>query len=134
HSPTVGFSYHVTPTLVAAVNGGAAITTIGGGDTFVSPAGSISLTQFFQIGSAGIQYSRGVGVAGGFGGTTDTQTASATLILSTLARGLLVAFSPRYSAADSFDSRQRNQVDVKTFTLPLHATHQLSRYLHPLSR
>src|SRR5713101_5759235 len=58
HTPTLGFSYQLTPTLSAIVNGGPAVTELAG-TTTVSPAGNASLTQALGFGSASLQYSRG---------------------------------------------------------------------------
>ena len=127
HTPTVGFSYALTPTLSATVTGGASVTQLSG-DTFVSPAGSASLVQTFSFGSASLQYNRGVSVAGGFGGTTNTQSASAALTLSTLLRGLFVVLSPAYTSSESVSSRQADQVDVWAVTLTLGATYQINQY------
>src|SRR5215510_3213250 len=127
HTPTVGFSYQLTRTLVGSVNGGATISQIKG-DTFVTPSGNVSLAQLWQFGSASVQYSRYVAVAGGFGGTTDTQTASGILTLSTLLRGLIVAFSPTYSNAESLRSVQGNRAEVQSFTLALDATYRINQY------
>src|SRR5439155_12702311 len=93
HTPTVGFIYALTPTLTASITGGASLTELRG-DTFVSPAGTASLVQVFSFGSASLQYNRGVSVAGGFGGTNNTQTVSGALTLSTLLGGLFVVPSP----------------------------------------
>ena len=127
HTPTLGFNYQLTRTLSASVNGGAAVTELAG-QTLVSPAGTATLTQALGFGLASLQYSRGVTVAGGFGGTTDTQTASGRLELSTLQRSLLVVFNPVYSIAESIGSQQTGTVDVKSFTLGLSAYYQLARY------
>jgi long-subunit fatty acid transport protein len=45
-----------------------------------------------------------------------------------LLRGLIVAFSPTYSTAESLSSRSSNQVDVQSFTLALDAAYQINRY------
>jgi hypothetical protein len=127
HTPMVGFSYVLTPTLTATITGGAAITELGG-DTFVGPAATASLVQVFSFGSASLQYSQGVSVAGGFGGTTNTKTVSSTLTLSTLLRGLFVVLSPSYSVSESVGSGQTQQVDVKAITLSLGATYQIAQY------
>jgi len=128
HNPAIGLVYRFTPTLIGVVSGGPAITTIQGGDTSITPAGSVSLTQTFAWGSASLQYTRAVGVAGGFGGTTDTQRASG--ILSVLAlRGLLLVFSPVYTKSESVSSEQTGSVDVQTFTLNLSAMYQVARYV-----
>jgi len=93
HTLTLGFSYLLTPTRTATISGGPAITELGG-NTFVSPAGTAILVRVLPFGSASLQYARGISVAGGFGGTTDTQTVSGTLTLLTLQRGLFVVLSP----------------------------------------
>ena len=127
HTPMVGFSYVLTPTLTATITGGAAITELGG-DTFVGPAATASLVQVFSFGSASLQYNQGVSVAGGFGGTTNTKTVSGTLALSTLLRGLFVLLSPSYSVSESVGSGQTQQVDIKAITLSLGATYQIAQY------
>jgi hypothetical protein len=127
HTPTLGFSYVLTPTLTATITGGASLTELRG-DTFVSPAGTASLVQVFSFGSASLQYNRGVSVAGGFGGTNNTQTVSGALTLSTLLRGLFVVLSPAYSTSESVSSRQAQQVNVESVTLSLGATYQIAQY------
>lgn len=128
HTPTVGASYRLTPTLTASVSGGPAITELGG-ETFVSPAATAGLVQAFRFGSASLQYARFVGVAGGFGGTTDTQAVSGTLTLATLLRGLFVGFSPVYTTAESVSRGQTGRVDSKALTLNLAASYQIARFV-----
>jgi hypothetical protein len=128
HSPTVGFSYALTPTLRASITGGASITELGG-DTFVTPTGTVTLVQVFSFGSASLQYNRGVGVAGGLGGTNDTQTVSGTLALTTLLRGLYVVLTPTYRDSESLSSAETRSVDVKSVTLYLGARYQIARYV-----
>ena len=130
HTGTIGFGYQLTPTLSATINGGAAVTVIGG-DTSVSPAANATLTQAFSFGSAGLQYTQGVGVGGGFGGTTNTQTVSAFLTISTLLRGLSVVFGAQYSRSDSLSGQQQQarQVDVWATGLNLGATYQIAPLL-----
>jgi len=95
----------------------------------VNPVYTVSLTQILQFGSASVQYSRYVSVAGGFGGTTDTQTVSGRLVISEWQRGLLIVFTPAYSTAESVGSSQQSrQVDVKALTLNLGVTYQIARY------
>ena len=128
HSATIGFGYQLTPTLSAAINAGAAVTLLSG-DTSVSPVVTASLTQAFSFGSASLQYTQGVGVGGGFGGTTNTQTLSAYLTLSTLLRGLSVWFGSQYSRSDSLFGQQAGQVDVWATSLNLGATYQIAPLL-----
>ena len=126
-TPTVGFSYRVTPTFNIAIAGGAAITQLGN-ETLVGPAGSAHLLKIFSWGSASLQYTRDVDVAGGFGGPTDLQTISATLAVSTLARNLILVLTPSYNISDSLSNRQAEQVDAQSFTLLLGALYQFNPY------
>jgi hypothetical protein len=127
HNPIVGLSYQLTRTLTVTLSGGPAITLIAG-DTFVTPAGTAAITQLFSWGSIGLQYTRGVTTAGGFGGSSDTQTVSGTVAVSTLLQGLFLNFSPAYSTSESVDDRDPNRVDVQVFTLTLAAYYQIARY------
>src|SRR5437867_9293089 len=127
HTPALGLSYRLTQTLLGTVSGGPAITEFAG-ETILSPAGTATLVQTLPFGSAGLQYVRGVSAAGGFGGATDTQTASGTLTISGWQRGLIVALNPVYSVAESISSRQARQVDARSFTLTLSASYQIARY------
>jgi len=127
HTPTLGVIYRITPTLTGSVSGGPAITTLGG-ETFVTPAGTAILGQALRFGSVTAQYRRAVEVAGGFGGTTDTQTVSGALTLTTLVQGLIVAFRPAYSIAESVSSRQTGHVNVRAFTVNLGVSYQIARF------
>jgi hypothetical protein len=127
HTPTLGVSYRLTPTLTGSITGGSAITKLGG-ETSVSPAATASLVQVLRFGSASLQYTRSVSPAGGFGGTTDTQFVSGTLTLPALRRGLFVVFSPAYSTAESVSRRQTGHVNVSVLTLNLGATYQIARF------
>ena len=128
HTPTLGGSYRFTPSLTGTVSGGPAITELGR-QTIMSPAGTASLVQLLRTGSASVQYTRAVSAAGGLGGTTDSQSASGTLTLSTWQRGLLIVVNPVYSIAESVSSRQTDRIDVKSITLTLGVTYQLARYV-----
>lgn len=128
HTPLVGFGYQLTPTLSFTLRGGPAFTETGG-ENFVSPVGSARLLQQFRVGSVGLQYDRAVSVAGGFGGTTDTQTVSAGLALTSLQRGLVVAFGPSYSIAKSLSNRQSERIDVSSLNLNLGVAYELSRFM-----
>ncbi len=67
-------------------------------------------------------------MAGGFGGTNNTQTVSGTLTLSTLLRGLFVVLSPVYSTSESVGPRRAGQGDIEAVTLNLGATYQIAQY------
>src|SRR5262249_4773651 len=101
-----------------------------GGDTFVTPAGNVSITQVWRAGTLNLQYIRGVSVAGGFGGTTDNQSAIATLVMPTWIRDLIFLFSPSWNKAESIDDRQATQVDVESYRVTLGLSYRLSRYVN----
>ena len=128
HTPMLGFTYQFTPTLTGSIDGGPSIT-IFENDTALSPSASASLTKVFGFGSAGVAYTRTVDVAGGFGGTNDMQTISAALTISTLARGLVVTFNPRYNIVQPLGTHQGSQVDGYSIIVYLAANYQLSRYV-----
>jgi hypothetical protein len=127
HTPTVGGSYRLTPTLTGSASGGPSITEIGN-ETLMSPSGTASLGQALQFGTVSVQYTRAVAVAGGLGGTTDTQTASGALALTNLWRGLIFTISPAYSIAESVSRQQTAQVDVRALTLNLSVSYQIARF------
>ena len=127
HTPIVGATYLLTPTLTASVSGGPAITLLEN-ETFVTPAITARIVQVLQIGSVSLEYSRGVGAAGGFGSTTDTQRISAGVVLPTWERGLVIAFTPTYSTATSIGDRQASRVDVNAVTIPLTVSYQFARF------
>jgi hypothetical protein len=127
HEPRIGLSYRFTPTLTASAIGGPSITLIGN-NTFVSPGGTAGIFQAFRFGSAGLQYTSEVAVAGGFGGTNNTQTISGTLLVNTLYPGLIVTFGPEYSIGKSITSAQGQNVDVRSLTVTLGASYRLARY------
>jgi hypothetical protein len=127
HTGTLGLGYRLTPTLIADVGGGAVVTQLRG-ERLVSPAGSARLTQVLRFGSASLEYTRTVSVAGGFGGPTDNQTYSGVLRVTTLLRGLIFVFNPVYDIAESVSSRQAEQVDVQTFRLILGMSYRLNQY------
>ncbi len=127
HNPTLGLSYRLTPTLTVSADGGPAFTNLGN-ETFITPGVSGGLVQRLPFGSASVFYSQSVGVAGGFGGPTDNQTVSGTLVASTL-RDLIVIFNPAWTKAESLSSRQIERVDVSVFTLGLGAAYRVNRYV-----
>jgi hypothetical protein len=127
HNPTIGLGFQFTPSLSAAITGGPAITQIES-ETFISPAGNASITWRGRAGTLLVQYYRTVAVAGGFGGTTDTQVGEARLTVATWIRDLTFLINPSYTTAKSVDSAQVNQVNVEAYRLNLLAAYRLSRY------
>jgi hypothetical protein len=128
HTPTIGFGYRLTPSLTVSASGGPAVTIIGG-DSFLTPAGNISITQIFRGGTANLQYIRGVSVAGGFGGTTDYQDASLTVVMPTWIRDLIFLFSPSWNKSESIDTTQASRVDVEAYRVTHGLAYRLNRYM-----
>jgi predicted porin len=127
HTPTVGLGYRLTPALSVDVSGGPAVTIIGG-NSFLTPAGNVSVTQVLRGGTINLQYNRGVSAAGGFGGTTDAQTAVATVAMPTWIRDLIFLVSPSWNKSESVDTHVASQVDVESFRVELGLAYRLSRY------
>jgi hypothetical protein len=127
HNPTIGFSYRITQNLSFNASGGPAFTSLGSED-FITPGVNAGLVYQLSFGTASIFYSRGVGVAGGFGGPTDTQSIAATLIMPTW-RDLLVIFNPGWTQAESLSDRQIQRVDIDVVSLGLGAAYRVSRYI-----
>jgi opacity protein-like surface antigen len=131
HNPTLGFSYRVTPALTVNASGGPAITNIGG-QTFISPAANATLQQRLRFGVATLQYSRGVAVAGGFGGSTDLQTVIGTLVIPSY-RDLVFLFSPAYSWSESVSRTQGQRVDVNVLSVGLGVSYRIAPYVSVFS-
>ena len=96
----------------------------------MTPAGTASLVQTLPFGSASAQYTRAVSVAGGAGGTNDTQIASATLKYSGLLQGLFVLLSPSYTFTDPIGPSQPGQGQIKAFSLGLSAVYQITEFVN----
>jgi hypothetical protein len=122
YTPTVGVAYQLTRTLRAAAAAGVTLLQ-SDGDVTASPAARLMLAQTFRWGTAQIGYDRGI-TADGIG-VTDRQTIVGAVRVRTLMRGLLLEFLPRYTIADV--EREGRDRDVKSLTLNLRATYQLTR-------
>jgi hypothetical protein len=125
HTPRLGVSYEITPTLIGTVNGGPSLEFEEGGDDRISPAVAASLTQRFQWGLVRLSYDRAVGLAGSLGGTTDNQTIGATLAVTRVLRGLTIEFAPRYSTFEG-ENEAIGVIDVTSISIPLQATYQIT--------
>jgi hypothetical protein len=126
HTPRIGASYDITRTLVAVVNGGPSIVETDGQDTRIAPAVTASLRQRFERWSAGITFDRAVDVSGALGVVSDVTMIRGDFLVFGLMRGLTVDFRPEFKM---YESPGDNQVDVKSFSLPLQATYQIKPWL-----
>lgn len=129
HTLRVGATYRFTPTLTGAVAAGPTVE-IREGDTALRPFASASLTDRFKWGSISGQYDHTVGTAGGLGGTTENDVLRGLVQVTTLARGLALEFSPRFTSVRG-DRGQNNQdrIDVQTVTLTLRAIYRFNQWI-----
>jgi hypothetical protein len=123
HTPQLGFTYRITPTLTGSISGGPTVVVDGG--TRVTPAASLALDQRFAWGSVRGQYDRALGTAGGLGAVTDNQAIGVLLQVTTLLRGLTVEAASRYRTVQSDD----DSIDVRAFTLALRGSYRLTAWL-----
>jgi hypothetical protein len=126
HTPRIGVSWQPTATISLTLRGGPSFEIKDDGDTRVTPAVSASYRQRVPFGAVGLSYDRSIGTAGGLGGTTDNQLIAGFVDVTTLARGLVIQFLPRYSIVESPDS---NRIDVKSFTAALQATYRVTSWI-----
>jgi hypothetical protein len=126
HTPRVGVSWQPTATIALTLRGGPSFEIKDNGDTRVTPAVAASYRQRLPFGAVGLSYDRAIGTAGGLGGTTDNQLISGFVDVTTLARGLILQFLPRYSIVESPDS---NRVDIQSFTAALQVTYRLTAWM-----
>jgi len=123
-SPHAGLSYQFTPTLSGSVSAGPTFTT--GSADHVSGAGTVSLTQRLEFGSASLSYDRSIAVAGGLGGPTENQTISGVVRVTTLAQGLSLDLAPAYTISKSIGG---DNIDVKALRVVLRAAYQVTPWL-----
>jgi hypothetical protein len=126
HTPRIGATWTPTPTIALTLSGGPSIEMKESSSTRVTPAVTAAFRQRLPFGAWGLSYDRGIGTAGGLGGTTDNQFISGFLDVLTLARGLVIQFAPRYAI---LESPRDNSIDVRSFTMPLQAVYRITPYV-----
>jgi len=123
HTPRIGVAWEATPTVTLSLTGGPSIEIKEDSSTRVTPAVTAGYRQRLGIGAWGLTYDRAIGTAGGLGGTTDNQFIAAFLDVTTLAKGLTVQLSPRYSIVES---PRDDSIDVRSFTLGVQAAYRIT--------
>ena len=126
HTPRVGISWQPTATISLTLRGGPSFEIKDNGDTRVTPAVSAAYRQRLSFGAVGLSYDKAIGTAGGLGGTTDNQLISGFVDVTTLLRGLVIQFLPRYAIEESPNS---SAIDVQSFTMALQATYRLTSWM-----
>jgi len=119
HTPRVGGSYRFTDTITGTIMAGPTFESDGA--SHITPAVTAALRQRYSWGSAGLDYTRAVGTAGGLGGTAVNQSGGATVQLTSLLPRLVLQGSARFTSSESHDDR----IDVRGFTLPVQAIYTL---------
>jgi hypothetical protein len=131
HTPRLGFSWQVTPTITVAANGGPSFEQHEGGTSRITPAVTAIYEQRMWFGAIGAAFDRQVATAGGLGGVTDNTSVSGRVDVFTLMRGLTLSFLPRYSWVKSAEN---NRIDIASITLPLEVTYRLSAWMAAVAR
>jgi hypothetical protein len=137
HTPKVGVSWQLTPTITLAVNGGPTFEVHDNGDSRVAPTVTATYEQTVKFGSVGLGFDRQVATAGGLGGVTDNTSVYGHIDVITFARGLTLSFAPRYSWVKSprnVRSLNNERIDITSLTLPLQATYRLTAWMAAVAR
>ena len=131
HTPRLGFSWQVTPTITLAANGGPSFEQHEHGASRITPAVNATYEQRMWFGVIGVGFDRQVATAGGLGGVTDNTSVSGRVDVFTLMRGLTLSFLPRYSWVKSAET---DRIDISSITLPLQATYRLTAWMAAVAR
>jgi hypothetical protein len=119
-----GLTYRFTPTLTGSVSAGPNFI-FSGGETGVSPVGSVGLTQEFKFGSLSASYLRTVSESSGLEGVTNNDIFGGTLRVRPL-RDLFLQLSPQFTRSKD-NPISTDTVDVKNLTINVSATYQFAR-------
>jgi hypothetical protein len=130
HTPLVGVRWQATPTIDLTLLGGPTFWFQDSGDNRVTPKVNASYRQRLPFGAVGLAYDQRVGTAGGLGGPTNNQLISGVIEVTTLTRGLVVQFVPRYAIEESPGS---SRIDVRSFTAPLQVTYRVTAWMSLLA-
>ncbi len=135
HSPRLGATYQITPTLTGTVNAGPEFEVVKG-STSVHAGASASLAKTFKWGGISAIYDRSIGSSGGLSGASENQSVALLVQWTTLARGLALELSPRYATVKSTGqttgqttSQTTGSVDLQSFTVTARATYLFNRWL-----
>ena len=131
HTPRLGFSWQVTPTITLAANGGPSFEQHEHGASRITPAVNATYEQRMWFGVIGVGFDRQVATAGGLGGVTDNTSVSGRVDVFALMRGLTLSFFPRYSWVKSAEN---NRIDISSITLPLEVTYRLTAWVAAVAR
>jgi hypothetical protein len=137
HTPKIGASWNVTPTITLAVSGGPTFEEHQDGFSRITPTVNASYEQRVWFGAVGVGFERLVATAGGLGGVTDNTAVFAHVDVVTLMRGLTLSVVPRYSWVKSPEpvrAANNERIDLQSFTLPLQVTYRLTAWMAAVAR
>ena len=117
NTPRVGGRYRFNPTLSGSVSIGPTFETSADGKDRTEVAITAWLRQAFQLGYIGLDYDRGIGTAGGLGGTTENDLILGRFGLTGLVRGLSADLTIAYGHIQSSIVRSSDRrIDLETLS------------------
>ena len=125
HTPRIGAIARITDTLTLRAEGGPSFNLIRS-DLHVTPFVLASMTQLLPWGEASLLGGISTTTAGGLGGPVVSYAVGASVKVTKFMRGLAVEFAPRFNRLKSVEG---NDIDLRTFTLPLYASYQVTSWL-----
>jgi long-subunit fatty acid transport protein len=131
HTPRIGATWQVTPTITVAASAGPSFEEHESGASRITPAATVTYDQKMWFGAIGAGFDRQIATAGGLGGVTDNTSISGRVDVITLMRGLTVSFLPRYSWVKSGNS---SRIDISSITLPLQVTYRITAWMAAVAR
>lgn len=130
HTPRVGARYRLTRTLSGSLSAGPTFEVSADGKDRIEAAVTAGLRQEFQLGFVGLDYDRGVGTAGGLGGTTENDVIGARLGLTGLVKNLTVDFTANYGHVRSSLVRSSDRrIEVQTWTAGVRTVYKATTWM-----
>ncbi len=125
NTPRVGARYWFNPTLNGSVSVGPTFETSADGKDRTEVAITAWLRQAFQLGYIGLDYDRGVGTAGGLGGTTENDLILGRFGLTGFVRGLSADLTIAYGHIRSSIVRSsERRIDLETLSSGVRLVYQ----------
>jgi hypothetical protein len=125
NTPRVGARYRFNPTLLGSLSVGPTFETRADGKDRTEAAVTAWLRQAFQLGYIGLDYDRGVGTAGGLGGTTENDLIAARFGLTGLVKGLSADLTTSYGhIRSSIVKSSDRRIDLETLSVGIRTVYK----------
>jgi hypothetical protein len=131
HTPRIGFTWQVTPTITLAALGGPSFEEHDDGFSRITPAINATYDQRLGFGGIGLGFERLVSTGGALGDITDNMSVYGRVEVITLTRGLTLSFLPRYTWINSV---RNDRIDLTSFTAPLVLTYRITAWMAAVAR